>query len=133
MPSIQTLKRTAERRENFRARKKRIFGPINTAIESKRENKKTSKGENEKMMVSKLKKKQAELDVIEIIMSTLEYRRNDWKRELDCYIFEMDEEGKFTKKKNEIKPGSWEEKEIEELTAKLEAADAITEYLEKRI
>lgn len=84
-------------------------------------------------MASKLKKKQAELDVIEIIMSTLEFRTNDWKRELERYVFEMDEDGNLTKKKNEIKPGSWEEKEIEELTAKLEAVEAITEYLEKRI
>lgn len=84
-------------------------------------------------MASKLKKKQAELDVIEIIMSTIEYRTNDWKRELDRYVFEMDEEGNLTKKKKEIEPNSWEARQIEELTAKLEAVDAITEYLEKRI
>lgn len=84
-------------------------------------------------MASKLKKKQAELEVIETIMSTIEYRTNDWKRELDRYVFEMDEEGNLTKKKKEIEPESWEARQIETLTAKLEAAEAITEYLEKRI
>ena len=39
----------------------------------------------------------------------------------------------LTKKKKQIEPNSWEEREIEELTAKLEAVEAITEYLEKRI
>jgi hypothetical protein len=84
-------------------------------------------------MTSKLKKKQAELEVIETIMNTIEYRVTDWKRELDRYIFEMDEEGNLTKKKKQIEPNSWEARQIEDLTAKLEAAEAITEYLEKRI
>lgn len=84
-------------------------------------------------MITKLKKKQAELEVIDAIMLTLEYRANDWRRDLERYTYEMDEDGNITKKKKQIEPNSWNERQIEELTAKLEAVDAITEYLEKRI
>lgn len=83
--------------------------------------------------MTKLKKKQAELEVMDYIFNTLEYRENDWRRELERYTYEMDEDGNITKKKKQIEPNSWEARQIEELTAKLEAVDAITEYLEKRI
>lgn len=83
--------------------------------------------------MTKLKKKQAELEVMDYIFNTLEYRENDWRRELERYTFETDEDGNITKKKKQIEPNSWEARQIEELTAKLEAVDSITEYLEKRI
>lgn len=81
--------------------------------------------------MTKLKKKQAELEVIEMIMNNLEFRVSDWKWSLESHLYETNEDG--IKIKKEIDADSWEAREIEELTAKLEAVDAITEYLEKRI